>query len=398
VTSVVMAWQAAGRFGWGILGLNVFCHWAVDPDLTPLVIAPISPDDLHWLDPLRSAAIRDAVATSNEFAERVLRTRPDDVLQLDCPVIHGLGNGFAPTRFRGTSNIGRTIFEDTRFAGFEAKMSRYDVLLVGSTWARDLVTSHTSKPVHLIFEGVDPSLFCPGPRSGLLDARKFHVFSGGKIEYRKAQDLVVSAFRVFAGRHADAVLVTSWHSPWPKLSAGFTGVLAEPLHLDGSGRIDAVRWAADNGIARSQFVDIGPVPNQLMPYVLREMDVSLQPSRAEACTNLPAKEAMACGVPVIIADNTGARDLVGGSAEWPGHGGATCMPLRAQRPVAGFGSWGTEGWGESEVEEMVAALEFAYANRDEARAIGQRGAAWLLANRRTWQDHAAALKALVLTL
>jgi glycosyltransferase involved in cell wall biosynthesis len=133
-----------------------------------------------------------------------------------------------------------------------------------------------------------------------------------------------------------------------------------------------------------------------MPHVLREMDVSLQPSRAEACTNLPAKEAMACGVPVIVSENTGTRDLVG-SAPFPGDD-ATCIPLRRQRPVSGFRDWGTDGWGESDVDEIVAALEFAHANREEARAIGLRGAAWLRANRRTWHDHASALKSVVLSL
>ena len=133
MTSVVMTWQAAGTFGWGILGLNIFCQWAVDPDLTPLMIAPISPNDLRWLDPLRASIVRAAVATSNEFAAKVGRTQPHETLRMDCPVIHGLGNGFAPTRFLGTSNIGRLIFEDTRLAGFEAKVGRYDVLLVAST-------------------------------------------------------------------------------------------------------------------------------------------------------------------------------------------------------------------------------------------------------------------------
>jgi glycosyltransferase involved in cell wall biosynthesis len=40
------------------------------------------------------------------------------------------------------------------------------------------------------------------------------------------------------------------------------------------------------------------------------MDVSLQPSRAEACTNLPAKEAMACGVPVAAYPVTGPIDVI----------------------------------------------------------------------------------------
>jgi hypothetical protein len=40
------------------------------------------------------------------------------------------------------------------------------------------------------------------------------VFTGGKIEFRKAQHLVLMAFREFAARHDDAVLVAAWHSPW----------------------------------------------------------------------------------------------------------------------------------------------------------------------------------------
>ncbi len=392
-----MTWQAASTFGWGILGLNVFCHWAVDPNVTPLMVVPIAQDDLRWMDPLRRAAIAPAVAETNACAARIAAAGADAVLQFDCPVIHGLGNGFAPTRFRGSANIGRLIFEDTRFRGFEARMRPYDTLLVASTWARDLVSAHATRPVHLIHEGIDASLFCPGPRSGLLDPSRFYVFSGGKIEYRKAQDLVVLAFRAFAARHPDAVLVTSWHSPWPKLSAGFSGRLAHPVTLDDQGRVDAVQWAVANGIPPSQVIDIGPIPNQLMPQVLREMDVSLQPSRAEACTNLPAKEAMACGVPVIVSDNTGTRDLLSPALADDRAGDGWCLPLRTQRPVSPpAGTGGTDGWGESDIDEIVEALEFVHANRDRGRAIGGRGSAWLRANGRTWGDHARALKALVL--
>jgi glycosyltransferase involved in cell wall biosynthesis len=397
VTSVVMTWQAAGTFGWGVGGWNIFCHWAVDRSLAPLMVAPIAQADLRLLDPLRAAAIGDAVRMSNEFSARVAATGPQDVLQFDGPVVHALGNGCAPTRFRGTRNIGRIIFEDTRFDHFDAKMSRYDALVAVSRWGRDAIAAHTSRPVHLIHEGVDPSLFWPGPRSGLLDPKKFYVFTGGKVEYRKAQDLVILAFRAFASRHPDAVLVTCWHSPWPKISAGFKGRLSTPLSIGDDGRLDVCRWAADNGISPAQFVDLGVVPNQLMPQVLREMNVALQPSRAEAGTNIPAMEAMACGVPVVAPANTGMKDIVEGSAPGPlGADETTCLPLRCQGPVEGFKNWGTDGWGESDVDEAVDALEFAYTERDRAKAVGQRGASWVVRNGWTWADHASALKRVVM--
>jgi glycosyltransferase involved in cell wall biosynthesis len=119
------------------------------------------------------------------------------------------------------------------------------------------------------------------------------------------------------------------------------------------------------------------------------MDCALQPSRCEACTNLPAKEAMASGVPVILANNTGTRDLIDTD---------NCIKLSKQGSVAGEPGVGTEGWGESSVEEIVAALERLYSDTQERKHIGSRGAGWILDKQRTWRDHAAALKAHLRTL
>ena len=58
----------------------------------------------------------------------------------------------------------------------------------------------------------------------------------------------------------------------------------------------------------------------------------------------------------------------------------------------------TEGWGESDVDEIVAALEFAYAHRDEARAIGRRGREAIVERQRTWEAHAGALKPWLVSL
>ncbi len=39
---------------------------------------------------------------------------------------------------------------------------------------------------------------------------KFVVFSGGKLEFRKGQDLAVAAMRIFMQRHSDVVFITAW--------------------------------------------------------------------------------------------------------------------------------------------------------------------------------------------
>jgi glycosyltransferase involved in cell wall biosynthesis len=124
-----------------------------------------------------------------------------------------------------------------------------------------------------------------------------------------------------------------------------------------------------------------------MPGVLREMHVVLQPARAEACTSLPVKEAMACGLPVIAARNTGMLDILTDE---------NCLALRRQSAVIPINNLGTEGWGESDIDEIDAALEFVYQNREAAAAIGARARQSLIDNGRTWQQHAAALKQWVL--
>jgi glycosyltransferase involved in cell wall biosynthesis len=282
----------------------------------------------------------------------------------------------------GVRNVARCIFENTRLGSPQA-VAAYDSVLCASEWGASLLRASLNRPVTLIHEGIDHSLFFPGPRSGTLDPECFYVFTGGKIEFRKAQDLVILAFREFAARHDDAVLVTAWNSPWPQFAVGFQANLPAPLRQDANGALDIRRWATENGISPHQLIDLPAMPNYLMPMVLRQMDCALQPSRCEACTNLPAKEAMACGVPVILANNTGVRDLIDGD---------NCVALNSQDPVRGEPGVGTDGWGESRVEEIVAALESLYSDTQKRKRIGARGAAWILEHRRTWRDHASDLK------
>jgi glycosyltransferase involved in cell wall biosynthesis len=127
----------------------------------------------------------------------------------------------------------------------------------------------------------------------------------------------------------------------------------------------------------------------MMASLLREMDCALAPSRAEACTNLLAKEAMACGVPVVLAANTGVKDLIAGD---------NALGLTHQAQVRDYPHAGTEGWGESDVDEIVAALERLYSDNALRKKIGAGGAQWIVKEDRTWSNHARELKSLLLSL
>jgi glycosyltransferase involved in cell wall biosynthesis len=387
----MMRWQANSFFGWGVLGLNLFQRWITDPDIQPLMGCHIAPQDLAGIDPLRYSLMKPPIAASNQFLQAFkageLRLREQEVV-----VIDSFGNGFAWAADRtdelGIRNVARCIFENTRIDSTKP-IQGYDNLLCGSQWSASLLRTVTDTPVTMIHEGIDHSLFFPGPRSGVLDPECFYVFTGGKVEFRKAQDLVIRAFREFAARHDDAVLVAAWNSPWSEDSARFQASLSAPLRKSSNGVAEIGRWVAENGINSYQFIELGMMPNFLMPAILREMDCALQVSRCEACTNLPAKEAMACGVPVILANNTGVRDLVDVD---------NCVPLMTQDPVIGEPGVGTDGWGESRVEEIVEALEKLYTDTQMRKRIGARGAQWILEHRRTWRDHASDLKAHLLSL
>ena len=381
---VLLNWKASNTFGWGLVGLGLGLQWAKDPDLQPLMGFPMAANDFPGMDAIRAMTLRHLVPASNHFvaelADGKVNLRERQVL-----VIDALSNGFLGPNLQhhGLYNIGRCIFEDTRIDDLKTRLAKYDSLLCASNWNANLLRATGDKPVTMIHEGIDHSQFFPGPRSGLLEAGRFYVFSGGKIEFRKANDLVLLAFREFAARHEDAVLVAAWHSPWPKVSAGFQGKLQAPLGLDAQGELDISRWVIENGIAPGQFIELPRMPNPMLPAILREMDCAIQVSRCEPCTNLPAKEAMACGVPVILADNTGTHDLADAD---------NCLPLRWQGTVNGGPGLGTDGWGESSVDEIVTAMETLYTDSLRRKSIGTRGAEWIIERHRTWRDHAAALK------
>ena len=392
--NVYINWGMSGFSCWGIYGLNLALHWCRDPDLAPFVTAPMSPDDLA-LDPLRRLALQALVARSAGLQAELAGFRDREVAidgtGLNCfddrfevgPVAHNV-------RVIGTPTVAVTVFETAALAPEAAgRASGYPVVVAGSAWNADTLRAHGVTNVRKVIQGVDPTLFHPAPRSGWR-ADRFLVFSGGRLERRKGQDIVLAAFRRFAERRPDALLVAAWSSPFRAGEGTLdASVLVNPPVRNPAGAIDPAAWALACGVRPAQFLDLGAVANAQMPTLLREMDVALFPNRAEGGANLMAMECMACGVPVILSANTGHLDLIEDG---------NCYPLVQQGQLEGreAGSAGVKGWGESDIDEIVEQLERVYAHRDEARARGLRGAETLA--RYSWARTAAQMKDIVLSL
>jgi glycosyltransferase involved in cell wall biosynthesis len=381
---IYFQWSISTLFGWGVYGLNLLRYWQAASGSPAYSLGQIDLDSLRGMDPLTLRALAQPLVDSDHLRIRLANGELSGAT-LDGVVLHSLGNKFAGSKLpsaggvRGKSTCGVIFFEDTDLPMPREVAADYDLIVTGSSWNEEVLRGLGVTNVATVIQGIDPSLFHPAPSSGTLEGR-FAIFSGGKIEVRKGQDLAVLAFKAFAQRHPEAILVTAWHSPWaaPALTVNRNPAIA-PIALTAEGKIDMAGWIAANGIDPEQYFDLGAMPNHLMARMLREMDVAIFPNRCEGGTNLVAMECMACGVPTILSDNTGHKDLVA-------TGGA--FPLTRQGKVS-LADSGTDGWGESDVEELVEQLEYVWSHREEARRRAEVGAAALA--KLNWRNQIAQL-------
>ncbi len=382
--AVVLDWPIGTGTGWQVFGLNLALELAREGRITPLLLEPTDANALH---PLHRHVLAVPLAQHTEL--RALRAAAGAAgMRTEYPVLRALGNGFQGIEghrsLTSDRDIGVIFFEDTALdADALARARRCDTIVAGSGWNGLVLRAAGLTNVRVIPQGIDPSIFHPAPPTGLL-AGRFVVFSGGKLEYRKGQDLVIAAFREFRARHPEALLLTAWHNPWPQTIIGLdtAGLVRGLPAVDERGRLALGPWLATNGLGADAVLDLGALPNQQIAQAVREADVALFPNRCEGGTNLVAMEAMACGVPTILSANTGHLDLLQLTD--------AALPLTRQQPVRGRCPLyrGTEGWGESDVAEIVARLEDVYQDRDASRSMGRRGAEALQGGW-SWRQRAA---------
>jgi glycosyltransferase involved in cell wall biosynthesis len=388
---VIFQWSISSFFGWGVYGLNLALHWAGDPTIEPVCVAPIDPGQIS-IDPLRERAILPFLVRSLQFQAQISK-HANGSASADAPLLLALGNGFCGSSavhnvmLEGKPTIGVVFFEEALDAEAVRRGKQLSLIITGSTWNERVLRAYGFERVQTILQGIDPTHFHPAPKLGVMRDR-FLIFSGGKAELRKGQDIVMAAFKIFAKRHREAALVTAWHSPWPHLARSLDqSGIAAPVAFDKDGKLDVAAWAVANDIAPDQVIDLGNVPNVSMPPILREMDAAVFTNRSEGGTNLVAMECMACGIPVVLSRNSGHLDLINGD---------NCYPLDDQR--AAENRWNSVAdiacWGESQVEEVVERLEQIFADRATAKQRGMRAAAMM--QRLTWAETARQMKDVVL--
>ena len=377
--SLAITWSLSELHGWGLVVLHT-CLYMLERGIMPLLLETPSMNSMRPQNRERLAPLLKGYETT----QRLQKEHPGNVFMLsEFDVLHALSNGFVAqpvsSRFRSARNVGVIAYEDTRLYGdVLERATSYDIMVVHSTYNKALLDERGVKDVRLTFQGIDPTEAFPGtPQKRFGD--RFVVFSGGKLEFRKGQDIVLAAFRRFHERHPDALLVTAWHNPWPPTAAGMAESTLAPAapKVDASNRLRITDWAVENGLPAEGFLDLGFLSRAQIAPLLWECHAALFPNRCEGATNLVAMEAMACGVPAVLSANTGHMDLVAGD---------TCFTLNQQTPVPDHDG-SRIGWGESSVDELVETLERIYTDHAEAQRRRANALAFVH-GQRTWRNFA----------
>jgi len=377
--SLALTWSLSELHGWGLVGLHT-CLYMVERGIMPLLLEAPSMNSMRPHNRERLAPLLQGY----ERIKRLQEENPGKIFMLnEFDVLHALSNGFVAqpvsTRFRSARNVGVIAYEDTRIYGDVLQRAKsYDIMVVHSTYNRTLLEERGVENVRLSFQGIDPTEVFPGtPQKRFGD--RFVVFSGGKLEFRKGQDIVLAAFRRFHERHPDALLVTAWHNPWPATAAsmGESTLAPSAPKVDANNRLRITDWAVENGVPAEGFLDLGFLGRAQIAPVLWECHAAVFPNRCEGATNLVAMEAMACGVPAVLSANTGHMDLSAND---------TCFTLDRQTPVVDRDG-SRIGWGESSVDELVEALERIYTDHTEAQRRRANALAFVHGER-TWRHFA----------
>jgi glycosyltransferase involved in cell wall biosynthesis len=256
-----------------------------------------------------------------------------------------------------------------------------DLVVAGSTFCERQLVEIGLQRTRVIVQGVNSQVFnaAHAEKSFLHD--RFVIFSGGKFEFRKGQDIVIKAFKIFSERHPDALLVNSWFNFW---ESSLNTMAVSPFiefAFDTNDYFGSMqKLYRINGIDPSRVITLPLKPPFQLPHVLKNTDVGLFPNRCEGGTNLMLMEYMACGKPVIATAGTGHADMVCEETAFPLIGNQS-VSLREGDPTP------YRGWIEPELDQILGLLEIAYDDQTLCRRKGEAAAEFL--SRFTWQKAAS---------
>jgi glycosyltransferase involved in cell wall biosynthesis len=267
-------------------------------------------------------------------------------------------------KVRGRRNIGYTFFENELKASSIVNAKRYDLILGGSSWCRDRMLEKGITHCDVLIQGIDPDFYYPIDEVEQRD--HFVIFSGGKFELRKGQDLALRAVKILQDKYDDILLVTCWYNIWPesmKLMAYSKHIRFQYRERNWQDLMSHV--CTENGLDLDRVRTCELIPKELQRELYRQTDLGIFPNRCEGGTNLVLMEYMACAKPVVASNTSGHRDVV------TRENALLLNDLSPYNIVDGQNQL-FASWQEPSLDELVAQIEYAYHHRDEIQTLGRR--------------------------
>ncbi len=212
----------------------------------------------------------------------------------------------------GRPRIGYCFFESELGDLAYYNSAGYDWIFAGSSWCVDRLKDRGIHHCSVLIQGVDHEIFKP-MKIARCDKR-FRIFSGGKFEFRKGQDIVIVAVAELIKEFHEIQLVTAWSNPWPELMKTMSQSPHIKWNAKGDTQEEFIRdLCRNNGIPNNGNLLVLPlVSHRTLASVMNQTDLGVFPNRVEGGTNLVLMEYACCGKPLFATNGTGHRDVVPG--------------------------------------------------------------------------------------
>jgi len=342
--------------GWGVCSINLA------KEICKKHKVKYVSDEL--IDQFKHNALSHSFFTSIKFDNKdFLKT------QKDHPIIQGVQHDLSPYLgyFSGSKKIAITFADREIPKELVNKANdHYDHIIAGSEWCKNLLQQHNVKST-VIHQGIDPLIFNSSRKDKNFFLDDFLIFSGGKFEERKGQDILIKAYKVIQDRYPDVKLVCSWYN-------AYTGKCGKE-ELEKS------------GIDLNRVIFIPLLTNNNMVEIYQNTDIGVFPSRCEAGTNLVMMEYMACGKTAISSVETGQKDLItkknGLSLKSKGE-----FLLKDEKGKV------VSIWEEPDSDHLVELLDWSYNNREKLTNYGLEASKTMA--KKTWEHMASSLEKLII--
>ncbi|MFQ5962988.1 MAG: glycosyltransferase family 4 protein [Candidatus Scalinduaceae bacterium] len=349
------------NFGWGICGKYLVKELSEITNIKYITdnfsIKDIGDEfDFHFL---KSKLIGEAEA---------LKIKNGTLKHVDYPVLQAINDHTLQPfgiNLKGTFKAGYTFFEenilDQRY--IQNGRDNYDIIITGSKWCEEVLRKYGLEKVTTIIQGIDPLLYNSSYSEKEFFRDHFMVFSGGKFELRKGQDIVIKAYKVLQDRHKDVMLVNSWFNFWADSMKTMAASPHIKFEITSNNYIEIVnKTLQDNGIDLDRVITLSPRHNALMARMYQNTDIGIFPNRCEGGTNLVLMEYMACGKPTIASHSSGHKDIINAN---------NSIMIKQIKPMSIYRDGNIFAtWDAPDLDETIGHLEWAYQNREKLRYIG----------------------------